>query len=155
MIVRRGDSPTIGVLLVAVLLIILAGMGMSRSPQVVGTVVIDDVQYSVDVLELFVQERIERLASEAMTCTTCAGTDLREKMIALRREPYLTNTNVYGKIRSSDFSVLVDDAGLFVVSFEDVWVTAQKGETKVTRTFDIELALESSGQVVRKIYKQK
>lgn len=154
-IVRRGDSPTIGVLLVAVLLIILAGMGMARSPHLVSNVVIDDIQYSVDVLELFVQGRVERLAQEALLCTTCRGTDLKERMIELRREPYLTNTNFYGKIRSGDFTVVVDASGLFVISFDDVWVTAEQGATKVTRTFDIELALDGMGQIVRKIYKQK
>ena len=154
-IVRRGDSPTIGVLLVAVLLIILAGMGMARSPHLVSNVVIDDIQYSVDVLELFVQGRVEQLAQEALLCTTCTGTDLKERMIELRREPYLTNTNFYGKIRSGDFSVVIDEEGLFVISFDDVWVTAEQGATKVTRTFDSELALDGTGQIVRKIYKQK
>ena len=153
--VRRGDSPTIGVLLVAVLLIILAGMGMTRSPQVVSNVVIDDVQYSVDVLELFVQERLEQLAQDALVCTTCTGVDLKERMIELRRELHLTNTNFYGKVRSGDFTVAVDEEGFFVVRFEGLWVTAHKGETKVTRTFNGELVLDENGQLVRKVYKQK
>ena len=154
-IVRRGDSPTIGVLLVAVLLIILAGMGMYRSPQAVSKVVIDDVQYSVDVLALFVQDRLAHLASDALVCTSCQGVDLKERMIELRRELYLTNTNAYGKLRSGDFTVAVDQEGFFVVRFEGLWVTARKGETKVTRTFDGELVLDENGQLVRKIYKQK
>lgn len=152
---HRGDSPTIGILLVAVLLIILVGVGIARTPEVVSPLSVDEVQYSVDILTLVVREHLEQTVSDAFVCMTCTGDSLQEKMIELRRETGMTNTNFYGKLRSGDFSVIVDDKGFFVVSFDDLWIRAHHGETKITRTFDAELALDEEGQIVRKIYKEK
>lgn len=149
----RGDSATFGVMLVAVLLVILAGVTMYRSPTIVAPLDIVEVQYSVDTLELFVQMRLERLVSEAMVCTTCQEVSFSERIRELRRDLYLIDTNVYGLLRGGSYTVTPVDEG-FEVVFQEIWVQGRLGETSVKRSFDAAFVVAPDGTLVRNIYKQ-
>jgi hypothetical protein len=151
---HRGDSPTFGVVLVAVLLVIVALMGMAGTPARVAPLVIDEVQYSVEVLETYIWEEYTRMVVEGVSCTTCTGVDLKARIQERMREVYLTNTNFFGKIRSGDFSVSVDDEGHFVVDVTDIWVEAHEAGNSVKRTFGLEIRVDDEGTVVRNIYKE-
>lgn len=151
---RRGDSPTFGVLLIAVVLVISAGASMFHTPESIAAVPIADVQRSVTLLQRFVESEMGTVVSQAVLCTTCTSGDLQGRIQELVHPFGLTNTNFYTLVHAGNVRVTTD-GNMSVVQLTGLWVMAQSGETSVTRYFDAELTVDSTGTLVRKIYKEK
>lgn len=53
--------------------------------------------------------------------------------------------NFFGKIRNNDYNVTQEN-GFYVLRVNDVFVSSQSGQNKITRTFDITVKLDVTGQ---------
>jgi len=142
---KKGDMPTVLLLIVAIILVVIAWMAFYTSERGFGeksreiSIMMKQLEFS----EQYVYHLAELIAKEAISSGVGDG-ELKEKFKerALKHNLNIESEgNVFGKIREDDFTFekLGED---YELKIEKVLVRAKSGNNEIKRNFDLTVRIK-------------
>lgn len=146
----RGSVHLFGVVLIAFVLVgvVLFHVLHDRSDQVVTSV--PALTSSLTVLTTVVHQTL----TSSFQASVVSGGDISVTFMRMmgEREVGLESTNLYGLVRAGDFVIMPVPEG-WELQMQGIFVAVREGESSIRRTFNATIVVDSSGNLVRNIYK--